>query len=53
MRITSEDEIPYQIDGDPGGHLPVEVEVVPKRVSFLVPRKTAKRLAGASTVETR
>ncbi|MGL6194897.1 MAG: diacylglycerol/lipid kinase family protein [Thermoguttaceae bacterium] len=28
--------IPYQLDGDPGGVLPVEIETVPNRVTFLV-----------------
>ncbi len=50
MRISSWEDIPYQLDGDPGGRLPVEIEVVPNRVTFLVPRKTADRLAGPGTV---
>ena len=27
--------IPYQLDGDPGGKLPVEVEIVEKRLSLI------------------
>ncbi len=28
---------PYQLDGDPGGYLPVDVEVLPNRFTVLVP----------------
>ncbi len=37
-RITSNDEIPFQLDGDPGGVLPIEIEVVPNRFTFVVPK---------------
>ncbi len=30
-------DIPYQIDGDPGGMLPVEIEVLPSAQPFMVP----------------
>ncbi|MGL4942400.1 MAG: diacylglycerol/lipid kinase family protein [Thermoguttaceae bacterium] len=37
-RITSDsDDVPYQLDGDPGGVLPVEIETLPKRITLLVP----------------
>ncbi len=29
--------VPFQIDGDPGGQLPLVVEVLPKRLTLLVP----------------
>ena len=32
IRIESEREVPYQLDGDPGGLLPVEISVIPGRV---------------------
>jgi diacylglycerol kinase family enzyme len=35
-RITSDEPVPFQLDGDPGGELPVEIEIVPNRVTFLV-----------------
>jgi len=38
-RITSEEPVPFQLDGDPGGELPLEIEVVPNRFTFLVPGK--------------
>ena len=30
-------EVPYQLDGDPGGVLPVEIEMVPSRMTWVVP----------------
>lgn len=30
-------DVPYQIDGDPGGVLPVEIEVIPGRMRLVVP----------------
>ena len=38
LRITSdEDDVPFQTDGDPGGKLPVEIELLPRSVTTLVP----------------
>jgi diacylglycerol kinase (ATP) len=37
LRIESSGEVPYQLDGDPGGFLPVEIEVLPGRLTLLVP----------------
>jgi len=37
-RISSAVPIPFQLDGDPGGELPLELEIVPNRFTFLVPR---------------
>ncbi|MBN2476502.1 MAG: protein BmrU [Pirellulales bacterium] len=37
LRIESEAGVPYQLDGDPGGLLPVDVEVVPNRLTLVVP----------------
>jgi diacylglycerol kinase (ATP) len=37
MRITSDRPVMYQLDGDPAGWLPVEIEVVPCRVTLVVP----------------
>jgi diacylglycerol kinase family enzyme len=39
FRVTSDEPVPYQLDGDPGGMLPLEIEVLPQRVSLLVPPK--------------
>lgn len=37
LKITSTGETPYQLDGDPGGVLPVEVESLPGRMTLVVP----------------
>lgn len=37
LRIEADDLVPYQVDGDPGGVLPVEIEVLPGRLCLLVP----------------
>ncbi len=38
LRITAEQPVAYQLDGDPGGWLPLEIEVLLKRLTFVVPR---------------
>ena len=47
LRIEAEGKVPYQLDGDFAGYLPVEVEVVPERLAFLVPRECDIGLANA------
>ena len=37
LRITAAEEVPYQLDGDPGGILPVEIAALPGRLTLLVP----------------
>lgn len=39
--------VPYQLDGDPGGHLPVDVKIVPERLTLVVRRGVAERLGFA------
>ena len=41
LRIESDHRVPYQLDGDPGGYLPVEIEVLPGRLTLLVSEKWA------------
>jgi diacylglycerol kinase (ATP) len=41
FRVASDAKVPYQLDGDPGGFLPVEIEVLPKRLTLIVPQKKA------------
>jgi diacylglycerol kinase family enzyme len=36
LRIRSDGPVPYQLDGDPGGYLPLEMEVLPGRLHILV-----------------
>ena len=33
------EDVPYQLDGDPGGVLPLEIESCPKRLTLLVPQR--------------
>ncbi|MEX2111883.1 MAG: diacylglycerol kinase family protein [Pirellulales bacterium] len=37
VRIESREPVHYQLDGDPGGMLPLEVEVLPGRITLLHP----------------
>lgn len=37
FRLESEKTVPYQLDGDPAGVLPVDVTVLPRRLRLLVP----------------
>jgi diacylglycerol kinase (ATP) len=37
VRIESDEPVHFELDGDPGGTLPVELEVVPRRLRLFVP----------------
>ncbi len=37
MRVESDGRVPYQLDGDPGGWLPLEIDVVRQRATLIVP----------------
>ncbi|MBN1395050.1 MAG: diacylglycerol kinase family lipid kinase [Pirellulales bacterium] len=39
LRITSDAEVPYQLDGDPGGALPLEIRSLPGRLTLIVPAR--------------
>ncbi len=39
IRVTADDPIPLQIDGEAGGFTPLEVELLTYRVPFIVPRR--------------
>ena len=41
FRIESAAPTPYEIDGDPGGMLPVEIDVLPSRLTLIVPQNFA------------
>jgi diacylglycerol kinase (ATP) len=41
--IDSTGPAPYQLDGDPGGELPVEIRVLPGRLTMLVSHEWAER----------
>jgi diacylglycerol kinase (ATP) len=42
IRIEASAEVPYEIDGDPGGMLPVDIDVLPNRLTLVVPRSFAE-----------
>ena len=55
LRIESDARVPYQLDGDPGGVLPLVIEIVPSRVTLLAPvlqRVTSKEREQQATGET-
>jgi diacylglycerol kinase family enzyme len=37
MVFEATDPVPYQLDGDPGGWLPLTIDVLPRRMTVLVP----------------
>lgn len=39
LTIRSNARVPFQLDGDPGGELPVTIEVIPNCLTLLVPGK--------------
>ena len=40
LRIASDRPVMYQLDGDPGGWLPLEIEALPGRLTLVVPAST-------------
>jgi diacylglycerol kinase (ATP) len=38
LRVESQRPVPFQVDGDPGGILPLEIEVLPGRMTLLTPQ---------------
>ena len=43
LRLESDEPVPYQLDGDPGGFLPVDLEVLPGRLTLIVPQLWAEQ----------
>ncbi len=43
LEVTCDKEVPYQLDGDPGGFLPLKLEVLPGRLTMIVPRSEIAR----------
>lgn len=42
ITITAAEPVPYQIDGDPGGELPLEIRVLPGRLRFVTDPPTMR-----------
>lgn len=38
IRVQTDAPVPVQLDGDPGGHTPLEIELLPYRLPFIVPQ---------------
>lgn len=51
LRLEADLPTPYQIDGDPGGLLPVEVELLPGRLNLLAPAEWAARQGTVSPAQ--
>lgn len=43
ISIESDEPVPYQLDGDPGGFLPLEIEILPERLRLLTPVDWAQK----------
>jgi diacylglycerol kinase (ATP) len=43
LRVESESPVPYQLDGDPGGELPLAVRSLPGRLRVIVSREWAEK----------
>jgi diacylglycerol kinase family enzyme len=41
IRVTADAKVPFQLDGDPGGFLPVNIAIMPKRLTLVVPKEKA------------
>ncbi|MCL4205407.1 MAG: diacylglycerol kinase family lipid kinase [Pirellulaceae bacterium] len=51
LRIEADEPVPFQLDGDPGGYLPVDVRVLPGRLTLVVgmaETMPAGKMAGAA-----
>lgn len=49
LRLESAAGAPYQLDGDPGGRLPLDLEVEPGRLHLLAPRPRSQLLTPIAT----
>ena len=41
--VESDEPVPYQLDGDPGGMLPLSIELVPQRLTIFAPEQEVPR----------
>jgi YegS/Rv2252/BmrU family lipid kinase len=39
FEIRADEPVPYQLDGDPGGMLPLVIDLLPRRMTVLIPRE--------------
>ena len=52
FRIESDRPVPYELDGDPGGNLPLDITIQPNRLTLLVSPDVAAELHAASEAQT-
>ena len=45
MRIEADQPTPYLLDGDPGGMLPLDIELLPERLTLVVPRAWLEKMS--------
>ena len=45
VRLESDEPVPLQLDGDPAGHLPVDIDVLPNRWTVVTPPPKLARSA--------
>jgi diacylglycerol kinase (ATP) len=50
--LEADEPVPYQLDGDPGGHLPLEIKVLPHRLTLVVRSEVRERLPLGEPFET-
>jgi len=50
--VESDDPVPYQLDGDPGGMLPVEIRVLPQRLTMVVREEVQQALTAGVAAAT-
>jgi diacylglycerol kinase (ATP) len=48
FRIEADEAVPYELDGDPGGTLPLTIDIVPRRLCWLVSAGWSAANAGVS-----
>lgn len=51
LTIVSDEPVPYQLDGDPGGELPLTVEVVPRYMRMVVGERWLRKNAADSLMK--
>ena len=51
LRIEAEAKVKYQVDGDPGGDLPVEIRVLPEHLRVIVPQVWLDRHSSGTSAQ--
>ena len=48
VRVDAAEPVPIQVDGDPAGHTPAEIDLLPIRLPFIVPAEPGRQPRGFS-----